>query len=414
MSHDLERRALDHVDVDAAVTMTSELVRVPSIGGTAAELDGQDWMADRWRSIGLDVETWDDERRTLAAEPGYPGEEVEREVVRGAVARLPGTGGGRSLLLQGHVDVVPPGDLADWTGDPFDGRIADGAVWGRGACDMKAGLVCNVAAVDAVRRAGVELAGDVVLQSVMGEEDGGVGAFATLRRGHRADAAVITEPTAGKVVVAAAGALTFRLVIRGRAAHGSVRDEGVSAVEKLVPVLRALEELEAKRNTAPDPLLADRRIPYTLSIGTVRAGDWASTVPDRLVAEGRLGVAIDEDPGAARADLERAVAEVCAGDPWLREHPVEVAWSGGQFAPGRLPVAHPLLDVVQSCAPEPLPVAGVPYGSDLRLLAAAGIPTLHLGPGDVRLAHAPDERVPVDDIAAVTRLLVLTILRWCT
>lgn len=412
-----EERALDAVNVDEAVRLTQELVRVRSITGTPGELDGQDAVAELWRDADIEVDTWDDDPDALAAEVGFPGVETERDVVRGLAGRVRGTGGGRSLLLGGHVDVVPPGERSTWSGDPFDGRLQDGEVWGRGACDMKAGLVCNLVAVRAVQRAGIALRGDVVLHSVVGEEDGGIGTFATLRRGHGADAAVITEPTSGKVIVANAGALTFRLDIAGRAAHASVRDEGVSAITNLVPVLHALDELEAKRNASPDPLLADRSIPYALSIGTVHAGDWASTVPDRLVAEGRLGVVLDEDPAAARAELEDAVAAVCAADPWLREHPIAVTWPGGQYASGRFPIEHPLLDVVRTAtvdagAPRPA-IAGAPYGSDLRLLAAAGIPTLHIGPGDVRLAHAADERVPVAEIAWVTRMLVLAIVRWC-
>lgn len=415
---DEERRALDAVDVDAAVRLTSELVRVQSVTGTPGEVDGQDAVADAWRRAGIEVDEWDDDPDVLAALDGFPGVEAERAVVRGLAGRVRGAGGGRSLLLNGHVDVVPVGELSQWTGDPFDGRIEDGAVWGRGACDMKAGLACAVAAVDAVRRSGIVLRGDVVLHSVVGEEDGGIGTFATLRRGHRADAAIVPEPTAGSVIVANAGALTFRLVVHGRAAHGSVRIEGVSALTKLLPVLTALEELEAARNQSPDPLVADHVLPYGLSIGTVHAGEWASTVPDRLVADGRYGVALDEDPAAARAAFEAAVAGACAGDAWLRDHPVEVTWPGGQFASGRLPAGHPLLDLVRGAAtdagaPAPPVVRGAPYGSDLRLLVAAGIPTLHVGPGDVALAHGPDERVPVDDIAWVTRLLVLAIVRWC-
>jgi acetylornithine deacetylase len=413
---DDEARALAAVDVDEAVHLTRELVRVPSVTGTAGELDGQAWVADRWRAAGVEVDEWDDDPRDLAVLPGFPGVETERDVVRGLAGVVRGTGGGRSLLLGGHVDVVPPADLSQWSGDPFDGRLESGAVVGRGACDMKAGLACNLAAVLALRRAGIDLRGDVVLHSVVGEEDGGIGTFATLRRGHRADAAIITEPTSGEVIVANAGALTFRLVVPGRAAHGSVRDEGVSALHKLVPVLAALDALEASRNGAPDPLLADRAIPYALSIGTVHAGDWSSTVPDRLVAEGRYGVALDEEPEAARAAFEGAVASACAADPWLRDNPFEVTWPGGQFASGRIAPEHPLVDVVRDAtvdagarAPR---TTGAPYGSDLRLLAAAGIPTLHIGPGDVRFAHAPDERVPVDDIAWVTRMLVLTLLRW--
>ena len=415
---DLARRALDCIDVDETIRLTQELVRIPSVTGTAGESVGQDWIAEQWLATNIETHVWDDEPFVLEAADGFPGSETDRDVVRGAAGRLPGSGGGRSLLLGGHVDVVPAGDLSLWSGEPFDGRLADGEIWGRGACDMKAGLVCNLAAVRAVQRTGVSLRGDVVLHSVVGEEDGGVGTFATLRRGHRADAAIITEPTDGKVIIANAGALTFRLDIPGRAAHGSVRDEGVSAVEKLAPLLGALGDLEAKRNIDPDPLLAHRAIPYALSIGTVHAGEWASTVPDLLIAEGRLGVALDEDPAAARAALEATVAAVCADDPWLREHPVAVSWPGGQFASGRFPADHPLLDVVRTAAVEagadtPPAVAGAPYGSDLRLLAAAGIPTLHIGPGDIRLAHAADERVPVREIEWVTRVLVLAILRWC-
>ena len=414
---ELFARALDHVDVDEIVRLTQDLVRIPSITGTPGESEGQDWIADLWRGEGVETDVWDDDPAVLAAADGFPGVETERDVVRGVAGRVPGVGGGRSLLLGGHVDVVPAGDPARWRADPFGGRLEDGAVWGRGACDMKAGLVCNLAAVRAVRRSGIELRGDVVLHSVVGEEDGGIGTFATLRRGHRADAAIITEPTNGTVIVANAGALTFRLDVHGRAAHASVRDEGVSAVEKLVPVLDALADLEAKRNADPDPLLADRAIPYALSIGTVHAGEWASTVPELLVAEGRLGVALGEDPDAARRSLEEAVAAVCADDPWLRDHPVEVTWPGGQFASGRFPEDHPLLDVVRTAAvdvgvPQP-PVAGAPYGSDLRLLAAAGIPTLHIGPGDVRHAHAVDEHVDVSELAWVTRMLVVAIVRWC-
>ena len=410
-------RALDHVDVDEIAQLTRELVRIPSITGTAGECDGQDWVAEQWRASGIETDVWDDEPAALARAPGFPGAETDRDVVRGAAGCLRGTGGGRSLLLGGHVDVVPAGDPALWRADPFDGRLEDGAVWGRGACDMKAGLVCNLAAVRAVQRAGIQLRGDIVLHSVVGEEDGGIGTFATLRRGHRADAAIITEPTNGTVIVANAGALTFRLEVHGRAAHASVRDEGVSAVEKLVPVLDALARLETERNTDPDPLLADRAIPYALSIGTVHAGEWASTVPDLLVAEGRLGVALDEEPAVARAALEAAVASACADDAWLADHPAQVSWPGGQFASGRFPVGHPLLDVVRAAtvdAGAPLPsVAGAPYGSDLRLLAAAGIPTLHIGPGDVRHAHAVDEQVAVSELAWVTRMLILAIVRWC-
>ena len=152
-----------------------------------------------------------------------------------------------------------------------------------------------------------------------------------LQRGWRADVCVIGEPTELDVIPANSGALTFRLRVRGLATHAARRTEGVSAIEKFWPVWQALRELERRRHEHVDPLTMRWPLAHPLSLGTVRAGDWASSVPDLLVAEGRLGVAIGEPVDAARADLEAAVTEACDADPWLRAHPVEVEWWGGQF-----------------------------------------------------------------------------------
>ena len=402
------------------------LLSIPSVTGTAAEGDAQAWVARRLEGLGLDVDHWRMDGADLAdltARPGFPGTEAPRDEAWGVVATTPDAAGeGPSLVLQGHVDVVPAGDPATWEGDPFTPRAArvDGrdVVVGRGACDMKGGLVSVLAALTAVRAAGVRTGGRVAVHSVVGEEDGGLGAFATLARGHGGDACVIPEPTARRVVTAAAGALTFRLEVRGRAVHGSSRAEGVSAFEAFLPVHAALLELERERCADPDPLMAGYRLAYPLSVGTIRSGDWASTVPDSLVAEGRYGVKLGEDPEQARAAFEAAVAATCERDPWLREHPVQVTWWGGQFGSGALPAGSGLLPLVQDCwadatgRPRPLP-RGVPYGSDLRLYAAAGIPTLHLGPGDVRRAHTGGEFVPLDEVEEVAGALALAVMRYC-
>ena len=186
----------------------------------------------------------------------------------------------------------------------------------------------------------------LALHSVVSEEDGGLGAFATLRRGHRGEVAVITEPTSGRLVTANAGALTFRIEVTGRAAHGSTRQEGVSALEAFWPVHLALRELEARRNADPHPLFGDNPLPYGISVGTVRTGDWASSVPDLLVAEGRMGVRLDEDPALARAAFEDAVAAAAAADPWLRDHPPRVTLARRAVRVGRLPEGHALVGEV--------------------------------------------------------------------
>lgn len=413
---DAEAAALSAVDGAAVARTLLELLAVPSVTGSAAESDLQHLLAGHLRRLDLDVDLWSMDLPELRADPAFPGTEAPREEAWGLVGSTSGDDDGPSLVLQGHVDVVPPGDRTRWAGDPFVPRIVGDVVHGRGACDMKAGLAAVLGALTAIRTADVRLRGRLAAHFVVGEEDGGLGAFGTLRRGHTADAAVIAEPTGGTLMTANAGALTFRIEVPGQATHGSTRWAGTSAVDAYLPLHRALARLETARNTDPHPLMAAHPIPYPLSVGTVHAGDWASSVPDLLVAEGRLGVRLDEDPADARAELERCVAETCAADAWLRTHPATVTWPGGQYASGRLPDGHPLAALVGHAhadvtgAPPP-GEQGAPYGSDLRLYAAQGIPTLQYGPGEVRWAHGPQEQVRLADVVAVTRTLVLVALR---
>jgi acetylornithine deacetylase len=408
-------------DAEPMLGLLRDLVRMPSIGGSEEEVAIQHTLARIFEADGLEVDLWPLPLDDLIGDRDFPGVEVARREAWGLVGRLPGRGGGRSLMLNAHVDVVPPGDLAAWTGgDPFSGELVDGRVYGRGACDMKGGLVAAWWAVRALRRAHLALAGDVLLACVVGEEDGGLGTFGLLRRGWRADACVVPEPTGLDLVAANAGALTFRLRVRGRAIHAARRSEGVSALDHFWPIWRALHDLERARNAEVDPLMRRWPLPYALSLGRVRCGDWASSVPDLLEAEGRLGVALDETPADARRALETAIATASEGDPWLRDHPVEIEWWGGQFASARLPTTSDLLHRVQAAdlranpdRAAPPEVWGAPYGSDLRLLIGlGGIPSLHYGPGDAGQAHGPEESVSFEEVAAAARTLALVALDY--
>ncbi|POX48288.1 ArgE/DapE family deacylase [Streptomyces sp. Ru72] len=413
---DVEAAALAAVDEAAVAEMLLELLAVPSVTGSAAESEVQHLLARHLDRLDLDVDLWSMDLPRLRAHPDFPGTEAPREEAWGLVGTTGDGGDGPTLVLQGHVDVVPPGDRAKWAGDPFVPRIVGDVVHARGACDMKAGIAAVLAVLAAVRASGVKLRGRLAAHFVVSEEDGGLGAFGTLQRGHSGDACIIAEPTSGTLMTANAGALTFRIAVHGKATHGSTRYEGVSALDAYLPIHRALGRLEAARNIGPHPLMAGYPVPYPLSVGTVRAGDWASSVPDLLVAEGRLGVRLGEDPAEARMELETCVAEACARDPWLRTHPVEVTWPGGQFASGQLPDGHPLAALVGHAhadvtgGPRP-PEQGAPYGSDLRLYSAAGVPTVQYGPGEVRWAHGPHEQVHLAEVITATRTLVLAALR---
>ncbi len=415
-----ECRALDAIDEEALLASLVDLVRVPSVTGSDAESELQHRCSTMLHDEGLDVDTWKLDLDALAADERFPGTEAARSEGYGVVATTAGEGD-PALVLQGHVDVVPIGDPAKWEAhDPFGADIVRTTLHGRGACDMKAGLAANLAVVRALRSAGIRLDRPLALHCVISEEDGGLGAFATMTRGHRGDVAVITEPTSRRIVTANAGSLTFRLEVDGRAAHGSTRYEGVSSIEMFWPIHEALVRLEQRRNRNPDPRFFAYPVPYPISIGTVHAGDWASSVPDLLVAEGRLGVQLGEDPAVARADLEEAVAGVGTASPWLNEHPVRITWPGGQFASGQLSDDHELVADVQHVVADTTgghapPTAAAPYGSDLRLyVGIGGIPTLHYGPGDVRFAHAPREQVEIAEVLDVARALTVLTLRRCS
>jgi acetylornithine deacetylase len=414
----VQTRVLNAIDDAATVQLLVELMRYPSITGSAAESDLMHRCAQLLAENGLEVDVWKFDLDALQQDPAFPGGEAARTEAYGVVGVSAGEAGEAepALVLQGHVDVVPPGDLAAWTGhDPFAPRITGDVLHGRGACDMKAGLAANLAVVRALRTAGVQLVRPLAVHCVVSEEDGGLGAFGTLSRGHRGQAAVIAEPTSAKVITANAGALTFRIAVVGRAAHGATRNEGVSAVEVFWPVFEAIRRLETERNRKPPAAFDGNVLPFPIEVGTVQAGDWASSVPDLLIAEGRMGVRIDEDPADARSAFEDALRAI--NHPWLRAHPVAVTWPGGQFAAGRLPEGHPLLaemtQAIGDVTGHPPIEAAAPYGSDLRLYAAGGIPTLHYGPGDVRFAHAPREQVELAELRQATRALALLALRRC-
>ncbi len=410
-----EADVLNHLDSAALLRDLDEMISHRSLGG--AETDIQHWMGRRLRALGLEVEEWDLDLAALASDPSFS-MEVARDRGVGVVGTL-GDGDGPVLILNGHVDVVPTGDLQQWTVNPWCATVQNDRVYGRGACDMKGGLAAALAALAALQASGARLAGRVALHSVIAEEDGGAGTLATLRRGHRGDAAISMEPTELAIAPAHCGALSFRVSVPGLATHGAVREEGVSAIEKFAIVHRALLDLERARNIRlRQPLFARYELPYALSIGKVQAGDWPSSVPDLLVAEGRYGMAPGEDERAARAEFESAIARVAQGDPWLAQHPPTVEWWGGQFLPARISDAEPILETTRAAfadlAGRPATIEGMTYGADMRLLVnEGGIPTVLFGPGNVRQAHRADEFVPIADLMIVARTIALAAMRFC-
>jgi acetylornithine deacetylase len=398
------------IDADRLIEDLRSLVRIPSITGSEEAVAA--WAAEALRDVGLRVEIVSPDPAAVRADPDWPGEEMPRTALPVVIGRT-GRDGGRRIILSGHLDVVPPGDLATWTTDPWAADIRDGALYGRGACDMKGGVAAILAAVRALRAAGDldRLAGELVVALVPSEEDGGQGTLAAIRAGVTGDLAIITEPSNLDIVVAHAGAITFRLTVPGRAAHASQRREGVSALDKLFVLAQALEADEERRNAAEtDPLMTVLGLPYPTIIGIVSGGEWASTVLDRVVADGRYGVRLGQTAAAAEADLRAAIAAACAADDFLRDHPATVEITGGRFGSARVPSDHPLpvglADVAERVMGRRPTLLGEPYGADMQMFVNVGAtPCVMFGPGDVRVAHSADEHVPLAEVEACAAVL---------
>jgi acetylornithine deacetylase len=387
------------IDARALAADAAALVQVPSVTGD--ERGVLERLAALARALGLRADLHEHDLAALRAHPGHPGEEARRDQLWGlTVSTGAGAGAGR-LALCAHVDVVPEGTVP-WRHGPWSGALEDGWLYGRGSVDMKGAAAAALHALAEVARTGGAQA-EIVLVAVASEEDGGLGAFAALERDGAFDACLIPEPTGFELVCAQAGALTFEGVVPGVAAHAAHRLEGVSAIDRYMPVHGALAEHERALNADVEhPLMGALELPYPLLVGRLEAGEWSSSVPDRLRFEGRAPVRVGEDVEAARAGVEAAVAGAC---PQAR-----MSWPGGQFASGQTDPAHPFALLVRAAMSAELDrevaLAGVPWGADMRLWTARGIPTVMVGTPGIELAHAVDERVRVDDLATVARAIV--------
>ncbi|MDA0179677.1 ArgE/DapE family deacylase [Solirubrobacter phytolaccae] len=379
------------------LALLKELVRVPSTLGN--ELAAQELVAEELRSIGLQPQLWDVNPDVPGASPplmGYAGRP-------NVTARLAGLGGGRSLTFNGHIDVVPATLEHRWSYDPWGAEIDGGRMYGRGAADMKAGVVAMLGAVRALSEAG--LRGDVFVETVVEEECTGNGAAACRARCPRTDAALIPEPFNHAALEAQVGVLWARLTVHGKAAHAERADQAINAALAAMPVIERIKALEAEVNAEPrSRWFADHAHPFNYNVGVLQAGDWASSVPEECIVEVRLGVDVDADLDEVMSRFEAAVR-------------VPVEWRGFRAHGFGLERSLPLFDVlgrahalVHDDELEWLAFTGT---TDARAFVVhEGVPATCYGPIGGNL-HAPDEWVDLESVRATTLVLALAAAEWC-
>lgn len=404
--------------MDSITQRTFELLRVSSVTGD--ERAAIDLVASWLEPVADDVDQWVTPMAELEADPAFPGWEIERDDVPVVAARVVGNRPGPTVVLTGHVDVVPVGDPRTWTRDPA-GELEGDVLWGRGAADMKAGLVSAVEAFTEIATGDRDFAGELRFVAVPGEEDGGTGTLAAIRRGWTGDSVILTEPTSGpegpQVVVAHGGALTYTIEVEGRSAHAATRLLGESALDHFITVHEALRKLEKELcEGETNPEMAALALPYPTTVGVVRGGVWASNVMERIAAEIRVGITVDETIAQAEARFERSLCGAVSGDSWLDSHPLQIDRTGAAFGSSSIDKDHPLVAVIREVAESVTGVrpgcVGVPYGCDMALwIREGGAACVVYGPGDVSHAHAADEHVSLTEAMTVTQVLTQAVLR---
>jgi len=409
------------------VELLADLVAENTVAGNEAA--GQEVIIDEFESLGLDPDVWEPDADALRGHPGFfettSYKEHGYEGRPNVAATVEGSGGGRSLTFSGHIDVVPAEPEDEWTHGPWNPTVEDGKMYGRGTGDAKGGIASFVHAYRALDAVGVDLAGDLTLQTTIEEEDGGVGGvLSALERGYQPDAAIITEPYhVPNIAIASAGVMFFKITVPGRTAHAARGYLGVNAIEKAMTVIDALDELDQERKDRisfePAVRLDEnaRGHETNINVGVIDGGDWPAIVPGKVTLEGRVGWPPGESREEVREQIENAVATAAEDDEWLSENPPEVEWFGWNAEPHQVDTDEPVVQLAKEHAEavtggETQFIGGTAALDERYYNLYYDIPCPSVGPKGY-YPHGTDEYVIVDSLVETAKVLALTAMDWC-
>ena len=417
---DAERRvhrAIDDLE-RASVQRLQEFVRIPSPIGF--EGDVQKAVASTMRQLGMQPDVFEIDREALMAVPGFNPTERSYAGRPCVVGVVKGTGGGRSLILNAHVDTALVENEKGWVHPPFGAVIEDGRLYGRGAWDDKAGLVEILLVVEALAKAGIRLKGDLIVKSVVEDETTGNGSLAALARGYVADGAIIVDGTwPERYIVSHLGQAWFRLTMRGRPAHAAV--PGHNPIDAIGLLISALRELVVEKNRGRDTRWGDTDRPAFMNFGRVEGGAWPGAIPCFCAIEGTYGFPPPGTVAEAHEELRRAVEYVATLPAWPLEKPAELEYFGLEVEPvigdGQNAVAQLLVSTIDRLHARPLTEHVVAGYCDLRHYVnkqwKPGIPACLYGPGGGKFAHVEDEYFLIEHLKLVSGNLASAVLSWC-
>lgn len=416
-SHDQINNAVDE-NRDELVALLQRLVQLQSVTGGEGEI--QAYIADMLADMGLEVDQFEPDPEELRDYPGFVEPQQTFTGRPNVVGIWKGSGGGKSLLLNGHVDTVPIEPVSKWTHAPLSAELHKGKIFGRGVSDMKGGLAAMTMAVRILKMLGIQPKGDVILEYVVDEERTGLGTLACVHRGYQADAGICCETSDLEVMAACIGRMWFTIRLRGKPTGIAARWEGVSAIEKAMKLVEAIDDLEKMRiQDLEHPLYPDNRGALPCAVTMFHSGTFPSITPEEAVLRGSLGLMPYEEPAKVEQQLRDQVMKVATADPWLRNNAPEVTTDDGYVAAGaEIPVDHPIVETVSRAFrdvtnTEPV-LSGRMGAADTRFLIRQGnTPTVIFGPGITAQMHAVDEHLPTENLVTATKVLALAIHQWC-
>jgi len=402
---------------DKAIQLLRDMVTIPSVTGDEAAI--QRFLNGYLGKIGLDVDMWETDWEELKKHPGYRPVDRSYEGRPNIVATWRGSGGGRSLLLNGHTDVIPVGNGEGWDDDPWSASIKDGRLYGRGSADMKSGVASHIMAVECLKAAGVTLKGDVLINIVIDEEVSGHGTLDTVIRGYKADAGISGETSDLAVQPACIGRIWFEIEINGKPAGIQKRYEGISGIDLGNKIVKAVNDLEARRvATVKHPLYPNALDSLPCMVGSFSAGNYPSAFPTNCLLKGSIGTVPGEDHEGVKQSLVDEIARAAAADPWMKDHPPKVRFVGYDAEASEIPVDHGIVTTVcrnytEITGRQPV-ISGRQGAADTRFLNKyADTPTVIFGPGSTAIMHSDNEYVSVDDYLTSIKVMALSILDWC-
>ena len=413
---------------DDLVQLVCDTVKIPSVNPTypgevyeetlGGETKVAEFLKPLLEDIGLKTDMWEKEKGRA-----------------NLVGVYKGTGGGKSLIFNGHMDVVPPGPEKEWTkAGPWSAKIADGKIWGRGACDMKGGNAAAFIAMKALLNAGYKPKGDVIMEYVVGEEmmNTEAGTGAVIERGYKADAAIVVEPSGPPyrlgLIPASSGVFYMRCSIKGKAVHASLRDElirpggggteiGVSSIDKAMIIYQGLRKLEEEWGQTKKHPMFTRPGHFTIHPGVIAGGpSGAFVISDESKIEYSIWHSPYDSEEQVKKEVEEQIALFAQTDPWLRENPPKVEWllwwPPYDVSPDA-PICKTVAATYEAVMGEPVKYYGFAAVDDAVFLNRAGIPAITIGPGDLRVAHAANEYVEIAELVDAAKIYALSIVEWC-